>query len=212
MEPRPTPSTVAFHGQAGVRTGDPSEPSCWVDKKRRNREPAGAEPDEDLVVIGDASGCSSWIGQALEQSQFLAVVRTPAAPSVAVIVQASLAEKHGVPLAVRRRPWVAFRVRRRAGDPRLPLGVLSVLCEQLVQAGVEPRALVPVDSRSYLLVVREQVQVALAAAVRPRGDAGRPCLAARALSAQYFRVAKTCLFCRRWCGSELLSCTDVRSC
>lgn len=38
-----------------------------------------------------------------------------------------------------QRRWMALRVRRPMGDPRLPLRELSALCDQLVQAGVEPR-------------------------------------------------------------------------
>ena len=43
------------------------------------------------------------------------------------------------------RRWAVFPntkttgVRRLTGDPRLPLRELSALCDQLVQAGVEPR-------------------------------------------------------------------------
>ena len=50
-----------------------------------------AEP-QDLVVIGNAD-CSSWIGKAIADSQFVAVVKTPVAPSTSVIVDWKLAEE-----------------------------------------------------------------------------------------------------------------------
>ncbi|CAE7222565.1 unnamed protein product, partial [Symbiodinium pilosum] len=79
---------------------------------------------------------------------------------------AKLAEEANIKREVLQRRWVAFRARRKVGDPRLPLKELSALCDQLVQAGVEPRTLVPIDSRSYLLMSQEHVQASVAALVQ----------------------------------------------
>jgi len=121
---------------------------------------------EDLVVIGNAANCSSWIGQAISDSHFVAIVKTPMAPSTSVIIDAKLAEEANIKREVLQRRWVAFRARRKVGDPRLPLKELSALCDQMVQAGVEPRTLVPIDSRSYLLLCQEHVQASVAALVQ----------------------------------------------
>lgn len=124
------------------------------------------EPADNLVVIGNAAGCAAWIPQAIESSKFVALVKTPAAPATTLIVEAKMAEKYGAPADVRQRPWVALRVRRKTADPRLPLMTLNSLCEVLVDSGVEPRTLVPIDSRSYLLISAENSQPAAAALVR----------------------------------------------
>mmetsp|Transcript_140671 Transcript_140671/g.269837 ORF Transcript_140671/g.269837 Transcript_140671/m.269837 type:complete len:600 (+) Transcript_140671:156-1955(+) len=125
-----------------------------------------AEPVEDLFIVSDAADCGAWIEQAIERSQFVAIVRTPAASATSVIVEAPLAEKCGISAEVRQHPWVGLRVKRRLGDAHVPLSVLDGLCQQLVEMGVEPRTLVPFDSRCYLLISRSGLQEATAALVR----------------------------------------------
>lgn len=157
--------------QLAVTTASPASPAPRPKERPAAKEATELEPlileaeAQDLVVIGNAN-CGAWIGKAIAESQFVAVVKTPVAPSTSVIVDARVAEEAQIKPEVLQRRWMAFRVRRLTGDPRLPLRELSALCDQLVQAGVEPRTLVPIDSRSYLLMSREHVQVSVTALVQ----------------------------------------------
>lgn len=164
---------AALAEQLAARTGTvPVEGTASPGRPKETAAPGAdlaplileAEPI-DLVVIGNAANCSSWIGKAIAESHFVAVVKTPVAPSTSVIVDAKIAEANIKPELLQRR-WMALRVRRPMGDPRLPLRELSALCDQLVQAGVEPRTLVPIDSRSYLLLNKEHVHVSVTALVQ----------------------------------------------
>ncbi|CAK8990182.1 unnamed protein product [Durusdinium trenchii] len=160
--PAPSPGREARNNGSASPFARPREtgPSVEVEPLILEAEP------QDLVVIGNAANCGAWIGKAITESQFVAVVKTPVAPSTSVIVDARLAEEANIKPELLQRRWMALRVRRPTGDPRLPLRELSALCDQLVQAGVEPRTLVPIDSRSYLLMSREHVHVSVTALVQ----------------------------------------------
>lgn len=87
--PAPSPGREARNNGSASPFARPREtgPSVEVEPLILEAEP------QDLVVIGNAANCGAWIGKAITESQFVAVVKTPVAPSTSVIVDARLAEE-----------------------------------------------------------------------------------------------------------------------